>query len=78
MIRAWTDYPIEELGDPWGKAAQIRLVNVLSWDRDKYCSIEVAGSHEVVKRCYLYKQRGRCGRVPMLSTRQLKKLPERI
>ena len=73
-MRAWTDYPIPEAGDVPGKAAPIRLVIVLSFDGDKYCEIE--GTTTLVKRCYLYKQRGRCGRVPHLSTRQLKKLPK--
>lgn len=72
-IRAWTDYPIPEAGDSPGKIAPIRLVIVLSFDGDKYCEIE--GSRALVKRFYLYKQRGRYGRVRPLSTRQLKKLP---
>jgi hypothetical protein len=76
-VRAWTDYPIAELGDAPGKLAPIRLVNVTAWDRDKYCSVEIAGAHELVKRCYLYKQRGRVGKARRISKRQLRKLPER-
>lgn len=74
-MRAWTDYPIPEAGDAPGKIAPLRLVIVLSWDGDKYCEIE--GTHALVKCAYLYRRRGRCGRVPRLSTRQLKKLPGR-
>jgi hypothetical protein len=74
-MRAWTDYPIAGLGDPPGVIAPIRLVNVLTWDRDRYCVIECAGEHEVVKRCYLYKQRGRVGNARPVSTSQLRKLP---
>lgn len=74
-IRAWTDYPILQLGDIGGKLAPIRLVEVISYDRDKYCVIQVSGVIESVKRCYLYKQRGRCGKARKLSDRQLKKLP---
>lgn len=73
-MRAWTDYPIPECGDAPGKIAPIRLVNVLSYDGDKYCEIE--GTTTLVKRGYLYKQRGRRGEVPCISDRQLKKLPE--
>ena len=74
-MRAWTDYPIRELGDEDGKLAPIRLVNVISYDRAKYCLIEVAGAREFVKRAYLYKQRGRLGGARHVSDRQLKKLP---
>jgi hypothetical protein len=73
-VRAWTDYPIPEAGDAAYKPAPLRLVNVVSWDGHKYCEVE--GTRELIKRCYLYKRRGRCGRVPRLSTRQLRKLPD--
>lgn len=74
-VRAWTDYPIIELGDRPGKIAPIRLVDVLSYDRDKSCRIRVGNVVDLVKRCYLYKHRGRCGKAARLSDRQLKKLP---
>jgi hypothetical protein len=74
-MRAWTDYPLAGLGDAPGKIAPIRLVNVLSYDGNKYCEIECAGTLDLVKRCYLYKQRGRAGKARPVSNRQLKKLP---
>lgn len=75
-MRAWTDYPIAELGDAPGKLAPIRLVEVTAWDRDKYCVIEVAGAIECVKRGYLYRQRGRIGKARRVTKSQLRKLPE--
>jgi len=75
VMRAWTDYPIVELGDKPGKLAPIRLVDVISYDRNKYCRIRVAGVIDLVKRGYLYKQRGRVGEVETVSNCQLNKLP---
>lgn len=76
FVQAWTDYPIAELGDSSGKIAPIRLCRVLAYDRNKYCVIRL-GELMVpgIKRCYLYKRRGRVGRVPVVTDRQLKKLP---
>jgi len=75
FVQAWTDYPITELGDIPGKIAPIRLCRVLAYDRNKYCVIRI-GELTVsgIKRCYLYKRRGRVSRVPVLGDRQLKKL----
>ena len=87
---AWTDYPILKLGDVSGKDAPLRLVEVLSYDKDKYCEIRVHGVRELVKRGYLYKVARRLythkgnGKFrwkrnirddQMISDRQLKKLP---
>ena len=72
---AWTDYPILALGDKPGKLAPIRRIAVLSYDRNKYCVIRIGTVLETIKRCYLYRQRGRVGKARPMSDRQLKKLP---
>ncbi len=53
-MKAWTDYPFIELGDESGKKAPIREVEVISYDGDKYCEIEVEGVRTEVKSGYLY------------------------
>ena len=70
-MKAWTDYPIEELGDIAGKPAPVRECNVLSWDGDKYCDVEVAGIRAQFKAAYIYQREGRYGEVPRISKRQL-------
>jgi hypothetical protein len=75
-MKAWTDYPILELGDESGKRAPIRQVEVLSYDGNKYCKIIVEGIYEEIKSGYLYQQPGRCGEVPTLTRRQLAFLQE--
>ena len=67
-MKAWTDYPILDLGDKSGQEAPIRRVEILSYDRDKYCRIEVEGIIDLVKRGYLYRNPGRLGR-PRQSAR---------
>lgn len=75
MVKAWTDYPIIQLGDVGGQLAPIRLCDVLSYDGSLYCRIRVGDVYETVKHCYLYKKRGRVGKVPRLSNAQFRKLP---
>jgi hypothetical protein len=74
-VRAWTNYPINELGDRPGKIAPVRLVDALSFHRDKYCRMRVDSVVGLVKRCYLYRPRGRCGQAARWSDCQLKKPP---
>ena len=75
-MKAWTDAPIEQLGDPPNKLAPIRPVVVVSYDGNKYCRIIVGGLlHDVqVKAAYIYQRKGRYGEVPKLSRRQLRVL----
>lgn len=73
-MKAWTDYPIEELGDLGGVEAPVRECEVLSYDGDKYCEIEVEGVRVLVKRGYLYAKPGRYSRVRCLSKRTLNEL----
>jgi len=74
-IRAYTDYPIERLGDIPHQLAPIRRVKVLSYDRDKYCIIKVEGRYEEIKSGYIYMQPGRAGEVPSIDRAFLKLLP---
>ena len=75
-MKAWTDAPIEQLGDLPNNLAPIRPVVVVSYDGNKYCRIIVGGLlHEVqVKAAYIYQRKGRYGEVPKLSRRQLRVL----
>lgn len=59
MMRAWTDYPIVELGDTPGQEAPIREVTVLGWDGNKYAEVEVEGVRTSFKAGYLYLRPGR-------------------
>jgi len=70
-MQAWTDYPFTWLGDEAGKEAPIREINVLSYDDDKYCRIQVNGKIDEIKACYIYQRAGRLGEVPGINRRQL-------
>lgn len=74
MLKAWTDYPFEELGDAAGVEAPVRECVVLSYDGNKYCRIEVGGVTTEVKAGYLYRQPGRVGEVPTVRYRDIVKL----
>lgn len=59
-IEAWTDYPIEELGD-WPSrdpVLRVRKCTVLTYDGDKYCLVEVEGVRKVIKKGYIYSKPG--------------------
>lgn len=62
-MKAWTDYPIVELGDTPGQAAPIRECKALGYDGDKYVSVGVGGIETSFEAGYLYKEPGRCGEV---------------
>lgn len=53
-MKAFTDYPILELGDISGQEAPIREVNILYYDGDKRCKVIVEGVGEEIKTGYLY------------------------
>jgi hypothetical protein len=71
-MKAWTDYPFEELGDIAHQQAPVRPVQVISYDGNKYCRIVVGGVESEVKLGYLYKKPGRCGEVPKLGPWKLR------
>ncbi|WP_391560676.1 hypothetical protein [Robertmurraya sp.] len=54
-MKAFTDYPILELGDISGEEAPIREVKILHYDGDKRCKVIVEGVQEEIKTGYLYK-----------------------
>jgi len=58
-MRAYTDYPILELGDNPNEEAPIREVKVISYDSDKRCKVIVQGVTEYIKTGYLYTQSAR-------------------
>lgn len=62
---AWTDYPIEALGDKNGVVAPIRSLTVHDYDGDKYAEVLIAGMTDSIeiKASYIYIRRGRLGDV---------------
>ena len=63
-MKAWTDYPIVELGDKPYVNAPIWEVEVLSYDGDKYCCVLVDGIEKSIKAGYIYREPGRCNVAP--------------
>jgi len=74
-MRAWTDYPIAELGDAPYVEAPVRECEILSYDGNKYCKILVAGVRVEVKAGYLYSKPGRLGKTPKVRVRTLESPP---
>ncbi len=75
-LKAFTDYPIVELGDTPGEQAPIRSVDVLSYDKNKYCRVIIEGVITHIKAGYLYTRKGRCGDAPCVPLETLKKLKD--
>lgn len=74
-ITCWTDYPFKELGDIPYQKAPIRRVRVLSYDMNKYATIQLPdGQVSSVKWGYLYSQPGRCGEVKTINRRKLERM----
>lgn len=73
-MKAFTDYPIVQLGDVSGAEAPIRECEILEYDDDKYCLIRVESVEIEVKSGYLYTEAGRCGDVPRVPITELTKL----
>jgi hypothetical protein len=74
-MKAYTDYPFFFLGDTLNEEAPIREVDVLAYDKDKYCVVFVKGFYTTVKSVYLYESEGRYEEVPSLSKLTLSTLP---
>lgn len=53
-MEAFTDCPLEFLGDAFGFDAHMRGIEVLSYDGDKYCIVKVAGRKCEIKANYIY------------------------
>ncbi len=75
-MRAWTDYPIVELGDTPGCEAPVRECEVLAYDGNKYCRIKIGRHITEVKAGYLYTEPGRCGEALGISVEQTSQLPQ--
>lgn len=75
---AYTDYPFEFLGDTPNWCGPIREIEVLSYDRNKYCRIIVEGWYAEIKRGYIYQQPGRLLEVDQVSEEDLGKLPNHL
>lgn len=73
-MKAWTDYPFEWLGDIAYKEAPVREIEVLSYDGNKYCRIQVCGKEDEIKAGYIYQQAGRYREVPAVTVQQLESL----
>lgn len=53
--QAYTDYPLFE--EEYGKPAPMRLVQVVDYDFDKYCTVMYNGEKYEFKAGYLYRNR---------------------
>jgi hypothetical protein len=74
-MKAWTDYPIVQLGDTGGQRAAVRECEVIAYDGDKYATVVVCGVKTSFKAVYLYTRAGRCGEVPTVTLAELDRLP---
>ena len=77
-LHAWTDYPIVELGDRPGEMAPVRPCTVVSWDRDKYCFVDVCGVRKEIKLAYIYSKPGRLREVKKIAKWKLRLLPRNV
>jgi hypothetical protein len=77
-ITAWTDYPIESLGDKSGAKAPIRHVLVIGYDGNKYATVEILGWDVVasIKCGYLYRKHGRYGESKPVNHRKLERMAQ--
>lgn len=53
-LQGFTDYPFACLGDKDGVIAPMRPIEIISYDRNKYADIIVAGFNEGIKLGYCY------------------------
>lgn len=74
-MKAWTDYPINELGDQAGVDAPVRECTIIAYDKDKYCRVRVGGIETEIKAGYLYQRPGRCIEAPPVRLQDLLHLP---
>jgi hypothetical protein len=70
-MKAYTDYPIFQLGDVPGDLAPVRECEIIAYDQDKYCKIIVEGVLDEVKYCYMYKTAGRFREVEAFTIKEL-------
>jgi hypothetical protein len=70
-MKAYTDYPIIELGDKAGKKAPVREVEIISYDGDKYVTVLVENIQTEIKTGYIYETKGRFGEVKSINVRNI-------
>jgi len=72
-IKAWTDYPVKALGDWPGMDDDLRIreCEVVAYDGNKYCVVDVEGVRVVIKAGYLYTKPGLLGGPPTVSYESL-------
>jgi len=66
-MKAYTDYPIIELGDIPNVEAPIREVEVISYDGVKRCKVVVENITKSIKAGYLYQNPGRSGKAKVID-----------
>ncbi len=67
-MKAYTDEPIVELGDKVGYEAPIREVQVLSFDGNKYFTVQVNGVTIKLKVGRVYRNEARYGHGQSVSS----------
>jgi len=87
MYDAFTDYPFDALGDDLNKDAPIRKIQILTYDRNKYCDVlvhytdddgDVRGYVTSIKSGYCYQNQVRLmDNAKLFSDDDLCKLPWR-
>ena len=70
-MKAFTDYPLAELGDVSNEKAPIREGIILDYDGDKCCAVLIERQVFFIKTGYLYTEAGRCGDVPTIDVAKL-------
>ncbi len=68
-MKAYTDYPL--LPNEVETRCQIREVEPLYWDGNKYVTVLFEGNEWTFKGGYLYTEPGRLGEVPQFSFENL-------
>ena len=69
-MKAFTDVPIVELGDTVGYEAPIREVQVLSFDGDKYFTVQVKGITVKIVAGRIYRNAARYGHGQAIDSRE--------
>ena len=71
MVKAFTDYPFEWLGDEVYKKAPVREIEIIGYDGNKYCRVKVEDGEDEVKSGYVYHTAGRYGDVKSFTHSEL-------
>lgn len=75
LLRGWTDFPIEVLGDTPGKPAPIRAAVALAYDGGLYLHVNVGGYTLTLKDGYFYQHPER-GSARTFAREALRRLPK--